>query len=172
MSQAYAFKVRTGKDTYIKPDGSVGTAGKGILMADDVAFTLATRQDQSILHENDDELIVRRLTPLECERLMAIPDGYTDLTGCDVTKVTEKVAAALGYDDEGKYKLMRKVSRWSDNCPNGPRYRCIGNSMAVNVMMLLGERIQMVQEVIDETEGADEAPDSYGEQNQEGGSNG
>lgn len=156
MSQAYAFKVRTGKDTYIKPDGSVGTAGKGILMADDVAFTLATRQDQSILHESDGELIVRRLTPLECERLMAMPDGYTDLTGCDVKAVTDRVAASLGYDDRSK--LAMKVARWSRDCPNGPRYRCIGNSMAVNVMRMLGDRLQMVQEIIDETEGADEAP--------------
>ena len=45
---AYAFKVRGGNATYTKPNGKVGTAGKGALVSDDVAFTLATTQDQTI----------------------------------------------------------------------------------------------------------------------------
>jgi DNA (cytosine-5)-methyltransferase 1 len=57
---------------------------------------------------------VRRLTPRECERLQGFPDDYT-LIG-----MRGKPAA------------------------DGPRYKALGNSMAVNVMRWIGERIQMV----------------------------
>lgn len=57
------------------------------------------------------QLQVRRLTPCECERLQGFPDGYTDVP------YRGKPAA------------------------DGPRYRAIGNSMAVNVMRWIGERI-------------------------------
>jgi len=35
------------------------------------------------------------------------------------------------------------------HCPDGPRYKAIGNSMAVPVMRWIGERIAMVQEVVE-----------------------
>lgn len=58
---------------------------------------------------------VRRLTPLECERLQGFPDGYT------LVPYRGKLAA--------------------DGC----RYHTLGNSMAVPVMKWIGERIQMVE---------------------------
>ena len=57
---------------------------------------------------------VRRLTPTECERLMGFPDDHTLIT------YRGKPAA------------------------DGPRYKAIGNSMAVNVMRFIGERIAAV----------------------------
>jgi DNA (cytosine-5)-methyltransferase 1 len=56
---------------------------------------------------------VRRLTPVECERLQGFPDNYT----------------AVPW--HGK-----------DQTPDGPRYKALGNSMAVPVMRWIGERIQ------------------------------
>lgn len=61
---------------------------------------------------------VRRLTPTECERLQGFPDGYTDVP------YRGKTAA------------------------DGPRYKALGNSMAVNVMRWIGLRIQMVEGVL------------------------
>jgi len=61
---------------------------------------------------------VRRLTPVECERLQGFPDGYT----------------AIPW--RGKP---------ADQCPDGPRYKALGNSMAVPVMRWIGERIQAVE---------------------------
>lgn len=58
------------------------------------------------------QLKVRRLTPRECERLQGFPDNYTDV------EYRGKPAA------------------------DGPRYKAIGNSMAVNVMRWIGERIE------------------------------
>jgi DNA (cytosine-5)-methyltransferase 1 len=59
-------------------------------------------------------MTVRRLTPRECERLQGFPDDYT----------------AIPW--RGKA---------ADQCPDGPRYKALGNSMAVNCMAWIGERI-------------------------------
>ena len=62
-------------------------------------------------------MTVRRLTPRECERLQGFPDDYTLIPW-------RKKAAA--------------------DCPDGPRYKALGNSMAVNCMAWIGERIAAV----------------------------
>ena len=96
---------------------------------------------------NGNEYIVRRLMPVETERLQAFPDGWTDLTGCDVEKITDNVSEALGYDDEKKKKLRRKVTKWSKDTPDTPRYKAMGNSMTTYVIELLGRRIQAYDEL-------------------------
>jgi len=63
---------------------------------------------------------VRRLTPRECERLQGFPDDYTQIP----------------YGRKG-----------ANGCPDGPRYKAMGNSMAVPVMRWIGERIQMVEDI-------------------------
>lgn len=57
---------------------------------------------------------VRRLMPVECERLQGFPDSHT---------------------------LISWRGKEATECPDGPRYRAIGNSMAVPVMRWIGERI-------------------------------
>ncbi|MGS6177803.1 phage N-6-adenine-methyltransferase [Enterobacter sichuanensis] len=57
---------------------------------------------------------VRRLTPIECERLQGFPDNHT---------------------------LISWRGKDAAECPDGPRYKAIGNSMAVPVMRWIGERI-------------------------------
>ena len=59
-------------------------------------------------------MAVRRLTPVECERLQGFPDNYTNI---------------------------------KDKCPDGPRYKALGNSMAVPVMAWIGKRIQEVENI-------------------------
>ncbi|UTC82708.1 DNA cytosine methyltransferase [Treponema denticola] len=63
---------------------------------------------------------IRRLTPLECERLQGFPDNYTQI------------------EWKGKPK---------DQCPDSHRYKAIGNSMAVPVMRWIGERIKRIKGV-------------------------
>lgn len=61
---------------------------------------------------------VRKLTPRECERLQGFPDDFT-------------------------------LVRWRGKpAPDGPRYKAIGNSMAVNVMRWIGARIALVERAI------------------------
>ena len=62
-------------------------------------------------------MAVRRLTPVECERLQGFPDNYTDIKS------------------KGK------------PTPDGPRYKALGNSMAVPVMAWIGQRIQEVEAI-------------------------
>lgn len=61
---------------------------------------------------------VRRLTPTECERLQGFPDGWTQVAW------------------KGKQ---------ASECPDGPRYKALGNSMAVNCMRWIGRRIELVE---------------------------
>ena len=57
---------------------------------------------------------IRRLLPVECERLMGFPDNWTRIPW------------------RGKPE---------DQCPDSPRYKACGNSMCVNVMRWIGARI-------------------------------
>ena len=59
-------------------------------------------------------MTVRRLTPRECERLQGFPDDWT---------------------------MIPWRKKTADECPDGPRYKALGNSMAVNCMEWIGERI-------------------------------
>lgn len=71
-------------------------------------------------HEADEQhrkYVVRRLTPTEYERLQGFPDGWTKIP----------------------YR-----GKPAEACPDGPRYRALGNSMAVPVMRWIGERIAAV----------------------------
>ena len=67
-----------------------------------------------------DRLCVRRLTPRECERLQGFPDDYTRIAW---------------------------RNKAPEDCPDGPRYKAMGNSMAVPVMRWIGERIAMVDKL-------------------------
>ena len=107
--------------------------------------TLATTNDQTLIYENhaqdarytekttfptvtsrygtggnnvpltiEKKSCVRKLTPVECERLQGFPDNYTRIP-------------YRGKPDS--------------ECPDGPRYKAIGNSWAVPVVMWIGKRI-------------------------------
>jgi DNA (cytosine-5)-methyltransferase 1 len=138
IDAAHAFKVRGGCEGY--------------LGSDEVAFTISTHQDQHIFSEpaigfdayNNDVTgdvtktidtgqdyhhvpnvllsTVRRLTPVECERLQGFPDNFT----------------AIPWRKKG-----------AEDCPDGPRYKALGNSMAVPVMRWIGERIQMIEDMVE-----------------------
>lgn len=77
--------------------------------------------------------VVRRLTPLECERLQGFPDGWTDIGDW--------------VDTSGK---SRKTT-------DGSRYKALGNSFAVPVVRWIGERLQLVSE-LEEQSGESELP--------------
>jgi site-specific DNA-cytosine methylase len=55
--------------------------GKGPMLSQDKSFTLATANDQTLFidcHAVGTDMIVRRLTPVECERLQGFPDNWTE----------------------------------------------------------------------------------------------
>jgi DNA-cytosine methyltransferase len=97
---AHVFKVR----------GGCEGGGKGYLGQDEQTYTISTMQDQQVFAD----MRVRRLTPIESERLQGFPDGYSD--------------------------IMPKGKPTSDSS----RYKALGNSMAVPVMKWIGSRINEV----------------------------
>jgi DNA (cytosine-5)-methyltransferase 1 len=68
-------------------------------------------------------MAVRRLLPSECEALQGFPKNWTQISW------------------RGKP---------ADQCPDGPRYKAIGNSMATNCMKWIGRRIQLVDDLVSE----------------------
>lgn len=87
---------------------------------------------------------VRRLMPVECERLQGFPDGHTDLTGADPDALLDRMARP-GMDEAERKKLRTRLRKWCKACPDTPRYKACGNSMAVPVMRWIGERIAMTE---------------------------
>lgn len=134
------------------------------MIGEDVSYTLATGQDQTMFQPDGDRHVVRRLMPVEFERLQAFPDGWTDLAGCDVDAVTDTVASALKYEPDGKERkaLRKKVEKWSKETPDTPRYKAMGNSMTTLVIELLGRRIQAYDELHYDEVGLQAPPLLYG----------
>lgn len=117
MAGPTVFTIRQGK-----PKGG----GKGYLGQEEVAATLDTHcpnlwEGDEPMTEDDGRqtrgLTVRRLTPVECERLQSFPDHHTDIP----------------WNNRG-------------HAPDGPRYKALGNSMNVNVMRWIGEGIRQVED--------------------------
>lgn len=93
--------------------------------------------------------IVRRLTPMECERLMGLPDKYTIPSGLEVTdelvaefrKIFDTfgtIMAEYEHKVPPKPKSAKVVWKWlekisnPDTCPDSPRYKACGNGWATN----------------------------------------
>ena len=105
-------------------DGSEDGTGRGqpIVACRDVAQTLTSNYGKQV--DNTDSSLgpnvvsstsaVRRLTPRECERLQGMADDYT---------------------------LIPWRGKPAEECPDGPRYKAIGNSKAVTVVRWIGRRL-------------------------------
>ncbi|MCG7916026.1 MAG: DNA cytosine methyltransferase [Candidatus Thiodiazotropha weberae] len=94
--------------------GNPGDPMNTLTQGDKHAVCFQPRVDASI--QVTTESVVRRLTPTECERLQGIPDNFTRIP----------------------YR-----NKPADQCPDTPRYRAIGNAMAVPVMHWIGQRIEV-----------------------------
>ena len=90
--------------------------GSGIGNVGDPQNTLSAAHHHAV----QQNMKVRRLTPLECNRLQGFPDDYT----------------RIPYRNKN-----------AEQCPDSPRYKAIGNSMAVPVMRWIGERIEKVRQL-------------------------
>ena len=89
---------------------TANTSSNGHGFSNETAYTLDRTQGQA----------VRRLTPVECERLQGFPDNFTRIPW---------------------------RNKPAEQCPDGPRYKALGNSMAVPVMRWIGERIQQFEDL-------------------------
>ena len=106
FSQAVAFQ---DSESGVREVAIAGTVRAGSSGNDKVGTNLAMRVGA--------EMRVRRLTPLECERLQGFPDGFTDI------------------------EFRGKPAK------DAPRYKALGNSMNVDKMRWIGERIRFVDAI-------------------------
>lgn len=118
--KAYALDCQHGGNTNVicingniinkDPEGTSGGNGLGVI-SDGTAYTLTATDRHAVAIP---PMQVRRLTPLECERLQGMPDNHTKIPWC---------------------------GKPAEDCPDGLRYKAIGNSMAVPVMRWIGKRM-------------------------------
>jgi DNA (cytosine-5)-methyltransferase 1 len=87
--------------------------------SEDVAMTLRSQAEHAVSYHST----VRRLMPVECERLMGFPDNHTRI------------------EWNGKP---------AEECPDTPRYKACGNAFTVNCAYWIGMRIQMVEDFLNE----------------------
>ncbi len=97
--------------------GMTGANGKN--WSEEVSHTLDTANPPVVNQSYGEDLRVRRLTPMECERLQGFPDDYTKVP----------------------YMHYKET-------PDTPRYKAIGNSFAVPVVRDIGRRIDVVDRII------------------------
>jgi site-specific DNA-cytosine methylase len=103
VAHPIGFNARQDPDTWHERTGPLDTCGNSQAVAQPIGM--------------QPDMAVRRLTPVECERLQGFPDRYTEISW-----------------------------RGKDETPDSPRYKALGNSMAVPVMKWIGERIQLVEQ--------------------------
>lgn len=109
-------------------------AGLGIGNDGDPMFTLQAGAQHGV----GTNISVRRLTPVECERLQGFPDNHTLIP---VTKRKQITADEYAYL-RSHFPNMTAEEAYR-RAADGPRYKAIGNSMAIPVMKWIGERIMM-----------------------------
>jgi DNA (cytosine-5)-methyltransferase 1 len=91
--------------------------GVGVGKIGDPAHTM-TKEFSHGVAVSSGQMAVRRLSPRECERLQGFSDDHT---------------------------LIPWRNKPADQCPDGPRYKALGNSMAVPCMAWIGKRIARVE---------------------------
>ena len=104
---------------------AVSTVAPSLTTNDPSRSPQASEVTQQIYSVYNASMQVRRLTPTECERLQGFKDGHTKIP----------------------YR-----NKSADECPDGPRYKALGNSMAVPVMKWIGERIMRTEKIFNEME--------------------
>jgi len=101
------------------PGNWIGRAPENGGNAVEPMHDIAPCETKTYVHGVATSMAVRRLTPTECERLQGFPDGYANIPW-----------------------------RNKDESPDGPRYKALGNSMAVPCMNWIGSRINEVHNIL------------------------
>lgn len=141
--------------------GSMTDRGTRVVQPAAVAFSMRTRDgDPQAEVDGDGEISsalraadggstrpflastdVRRLTVVECERLQGFPDNWTLIHGDWRPRKPEDRVETIRYLMDAHGIGGNEAAVLAD-CPDGPRYRALGNSMATRCMAWIGRRIQ------------------------------
>jgi DNA (cytosine-5)-methyltransferase 1 len=128
--------------------------GRSLEAQEELAYALTNPGSGGRTHSRQimTSAAVRRLTPRDCERLQGFPDDYT------LIPAYRKRAKERGTEAEALYEYYCRTAE-GRACvqfrnghvyatPDGPRYRALGNSMAVPVMRWLIRRIREVDALL------------------------
>lgn len=137
----------------IKQSFGINPQGGQMLPFDkELGETLAIGHQGGVMTEQDIaqmRYIVRRLTPIECERLMGLPDGWTIPKNLVITDelveefrvihdTFKRIMAEYENEPTPKPTSANQVRKWlekitnPDTCPDAPRYKGCGNGWATN----------------------------------------
>ena len=132
---AIAYAIQAGA---LRTNPNSGPDGAGV--QSECAYTMEARAEVQCVALVPSQ--VRRLTPVECERLQGFPDGYTQIpnwNGWRAMDANENPEQCLANGLE--VKQNRKTGKWRVKDVDGPRYKALGNSWAVPVARWIGRRI-------------------------------
>lgn len=132
--------------------GASGGVGLGVCDPDDEgAYTVTCADRHAVAYgEDNGPYVIRRLMPVECERLQGFPDGWTDLCGWEygdnaVEAVMRGIETTGAPGSATHDEAVRRLERWchpvTGYTSDAERYRALGNSMAVPVMEWIGRRL-------------------------------
>jgi DNA (cytosine-5)-methyltransferase 1 len=127
VATVHAFKMR----------GGCEGGGKGYLGSDEKTFTISTTQDQQIAilgGQHPNAAMSENISPT-LTNAMGTGGGHIPIIG------QMAVRRLTTVECERLQGFPNNYTKIKDNCPDGPRYKALGNSMAVPVMKWIGERI-------------------------------
>ena len=116
---------------------------RGSITMKDKATTLLegqgkyTDNDMQVIYDH----IVRRFTPVECERLQGFTDNYTLIPG--IGRTIKKAHAEIVMYLMTNFGFSEATAKRFAMHPDNARYKALGNSMAVPVVRWIGKRIQL-----------------------------
>lgn len=106
------------------PANTLHSGGLSIIQKEQESVAFALRRDPGGIGQAHNTTFpngVRRLTPIECERLQGFPDGWT---------------CRCGHGHLGSQHCT---------CPDTPRYKQMGNAVTVSVARWIGERLALIE---------------------------
>jgi DNA-cytosine methyltransferase len=133
IAVAHAFKIR----------GGCEGGGKGYLGQDEKAFTISTTQDQQIAVSQP--IAWNAELNANSEILNTLTRGGQGGRQEGVMQTNMAVRRLTAIECERLQGFPDNYTNIKENCPDGPRYKALGNSMAVPVMKWIGKRIQMIE---------------------------
>jgi DNA (cytosine-5)-methyltransferase 1 len=128
---AHVFKVR----------GGCEGGDKGYLGQDEKTFTISTVQDQQIAIGVDTYNLTENTNTIQTLRGF----GHIDHVGGIISNMAVRRLTLI--ECERLQGFPDNYTNIKANCPDGPRYKALGNSMAVPVMKWIGERINNVDNI-------------------------
>lgn len=145
-----AYTIATTPDQYVAHDVGAFKLGqsaqaRSLGYSETLSPTLMSTSGGNSVPAVHTNMIVRRLTPVECERLQGFPDGYTDISWY-------KSKAGCFREELGKYGCPEEQNAKLETATDGARFKALGNSMAVPVIRWLGEQITKANGIIRESE--------------------